>query len=56
MATKLNGCNMVQIMETGRWTSLTFLTYIYNQITHLGTDISQHMVTHVPFFSFEGVQ
>jgi hypothetical protein len=56
MAMKLNGCNMVQIMKAGRWTSLTFLTYIHNQIAHLGTNIGQRMATHVPFFSFGGVQ
>ena len=56
MAMKLNGCDMVQIMKAGRWTSLTFLTYIHNQIAHLGANIGQRMATHVPFFSFGGVQ
>ena len=56
MAMKLNGCDMVQIMKVGRWTSLTFLTYIHNQIAHMGANIGQHMATHVPFFSFGGVQ
>ena len=56
MAIKLNGCNMVQITKAGRWTSLTFLTYIHNQTAHLGANIGQCMATHVPFFSFGGVQ
>ena len=56
MAMKLNGCDMVQIMKAGRWTSLTFLTCIHNQIAHLGANIGQRMATHVPFFSFGGVQ
>ena len=56
MSMKLHGCDMVQITKVGRWTSLTFLTYIHNQIAHLGANIGQCMATHVPFFSFGGVQ
>lgn len=52
MAMKLNGCDLVTIMKTGRWTSLTFLTYIHNQIAHLGANISGRMANPVPFFSF----
>ena len=52
MAMKLNGCDLVTIMKTGRWTSLTFLTYIHNQIAHLGANISARMANPVPFFSF----
>ena len=54
MAMKLNGCDLIQIMKAGRWTSLIFLTYIHNQIAHLGANISQRMATHVPFFSCGG--
>lgn len=52
MAMKLNGCDLITIMKTGRWTSLTFLTYIHNQIAHLGANITHHMARPVPFFSF----
>jgi len=52
MAMKLNGCDLVTIMKSGRWTSLTFLTYIHNQIAHLGANITHRMATAVPFFSF----
>ena len=52
MAMKLNGCDLVTIMKTGRWTSLTFLTYIHNQIAHLGANITHRMARPVPFFSF----
>ena len=52
---KLNGCNMIQIIKAGRLTGLAFLTYTHNQIAHLGTNIDQHMTTHVHFFSFVGV-
>ena len=52
MAMKLNGCDLITIMKTGRWTSLTFLTYIHNQIAHLGANITHRMARPVPFFSF----
>ena len=52
MAMKLNGCDLITIMKQGRWTSLTFLTYIHNQIAHLGANISHRMANPVPFFSF----
>ena len=52
MAMKLNGCDLITITKTGHWTSLTFLTYIHNQIAHLGANISQRMAQQVPFFSF----
>ena len=29
---KLNGCDLISIMKAGRWTSLTFPTYIHNQL------------------------
>ena len=52
MAMKLNGCDLITIMKTGRWTSLTFLTYIHNQIAHLGANVTHRMANPVPFFSF----
>jgi hypothetical protein len=52
MAMKLNGCDLITIMKNGRWTSLTFLTYIHNQIAHLGANITGRMANPVPFFSF----
>ena len=52
MSMKLNGCDLISIMKAGRWTSLTFLTYIHNQVAHLGANITHRMATHVPFFSF----
>ena len=52
MAMKLNGCDLITIIKQGRWTSLTFLTYIHNQIAHLGANITRRMATHVPFFGF----
>ena len=52
MAMKLNGCDLITIMKSGRWTSLTFLTYIHNQVAHLGANITHRMAHPVPFFSF----
>ena len=52
MAMKLNGCDLITIMKQGCWTSPTFLTYIHNQIAHLGANITNRMANQVPFFSF----
>ena len=52
MAMKLNGCDLVTIMKAGRWTSLTFLTYIHNQIAHLGANVTARKANPVPFFCF----
>ena len=41
MAIKLHGYSDTTIMKMGRWTSLTFLQYIHNQIAHLSKDISK---------------
>ena len=51
MSMKLNGCDLITIIKAGRWMSLTFLTYIHNQIVHLGANITHHIETRVPFFS-----
>jgi hypothetical protein len=43
MALKLTGESDTTIMKQGRWTSLTFLQYIHNQIAHLSADLSSKM-------------
>ena len=43
MAMKLNDCDLNTIMKSGRWTSLTFLTYVHNQIAHLGANVTHYM-------------
>ena len=43
MALRLHGYPDTTIMKMGRWTSLTFLQYIHNQIAHLSEDISTSM-------------
>ena len=52
MVMKLNGCDLVTIMKAGRWMSLTFLTYIRNQIAHLGVNVRAQMANPVLFFCF----
>ena len=49
MALKLHGYDDTTIMKMGRWTSLTFLQYIHNQIAHLSKDISAKMSIPLPF-------
>ena len=49
MALKLHGYDDTTIMKMGRWTSLTFLQYIHNQIAHLSKDISKKMSIPLPF-------
>ena len=49
MALKLHGYDDTTIMKMGRWTSLTFLQYIHDQIAHLSKDISAKMGIPLPF-------
>jgi hypothetical protein len=49
MALKLNGVSDSTIMKVGRWTGLTFLTYIHSQIGALHTGLSQRMSTRIHF-------
>lgn len=51
MALKLNGAADTTIKKMGRWSSLTFLQYIHNQISHLANDISKKMSTKLPFLN-----
>jgi hypothetical protein len=41
MALKLQGVEDSLIMKIGRWTGLTFLTYIHSQIDALKTGLAQ---------------
>eukprot|EP00957_Ditylum_brightwellii_P015399 1158720-Ditylum_brightwellii.AAC.1 len=49
MALKLPGTNDTTIMKMRRWSSLTFLMYIHNQIGHLAKDVTAKMCTELPF-------
>ena len=56
MALKLNGATDTTIMKMGRWTSLTFLQYIHNQIAHLSTDLSTKMSTNLKFQNIAAIE
>ena len=49
MALKFHGYDDTDRMKMGRWTSLTFLQYIHDQITHLTKDVSQKNSMPPPF-------
>ena len=51
MALKLHGKSDTTIMKMGRWSSLTILMYIHNQIGHLSKDLSSRMSRPVPFLN-----
>ena len=51
VALKLHGISDTTIMKQGRWSGLTFLMYIHNQIAHLSHDLSQKMSTELPFIN-----
>lgn len=56
MALKLNGASDTTIMKMGRWTSLTFLQYIHNQIAHLSTDLSNKMSTQLDYQNIAAIE
>ena len=56
MALKLHGYDDTTIMKMGRWTSLTFLQYIHNQIAHLAKDISKKMSIPLPFVNIAAIE
>ena len=39
MALKLTGADDTTIIKLGRWSGLTFLQYIHNQIAHLSANL-----------------
>ena len=56
MALKLHGESDTTIMKHGRWSGLTFLQYIHNQIGHLSKDLSKKMATPIPFTNIASIQ
>jgi hypothetical protein len=56
MALKLHGENDTTIKKMGRWTSLTFLEYIHNQIAHLSKDLSKKMSMPLPFLNIAAIE
>ena len=56
MAMKLHGCADTTIKKVGRWSSMTFLQYIHNQIAHLSADISAQMSDPLPFLNIAAIE
>ena len=56
MALKLQGASDTTIMKIGRWTSLTFLQYIHNQIAHLNKNISLQMSKRIKFQNIAAIE
>ena len=56
MSLKLQGESDTTIMKMGRWTSLTFLQYIHNQIAHLSKDISEKMSQNLHFQNISAIE
>ena len=55
MALKLQGKSDTTITKMGRWSGLTFLDYIHNQIAHLSKDLSTEMSQSLPFLNIASV-
>ena len=56
MALKLQGEQDTTIMKMGRWTSLTFLQYIHNQIAHLSKDLAEKMSRKLQFQNIAAIE
>jgi hypothetical protein len=56
MALKLAGTDDTTIMKMGRWSGLTFLQYIHNQIAHLSTGLSNKMSTPIDFINIAAIE
>jgi hypothetical protein len=56
MALKLQGISDTIIQKQGRWTSMTFLQYIHNQIAHLTKNLSTKMSTSLTFTNIASIE
>jgi hypothetical protein len=54
MALKLQGVDDSLIMKIGRWTGLTFLTYIHSQIGALNASLARRMTRRIHFINVTG--
>ena len=55
MALKLLGKSDTIIMKVGRWSGLTFLQYIHNQIAHLSHNLAAEMSQDIPFLNIASI-
>ena len=56
MALKLTGKSDTTIMKIGRWSGLTFLQYVHNQIAHLSHNLSRDMDRSLPFLNIAAIE
>jgi hypothetical protein len=56
MALKLTGSDDTTIMKMGRWSGLTFLQYIHNQIAHLSAGLASNMSTPIEFINIAAIE
>ena len=56
MALKLAGTEDTTIMKMGRWSGLTFLQYIHNQIAHLSTGLAAKMSKPIKFINIAAIE
>jgi hypothetical protein len=56
MALKLAGTEDTTIMKMGRWSGMTFLQYIHNQIAHLSTGLSASMSKTIDFINIAAIE
>ena len=56
MALKIQGLPDTTIMKIGRWTSLTFLQYIHNQIAHISAGVSAKMSQEIEFLNIAAIE
>ena len=56
MAMKLTNHSDTTIMKMGRWSGLTFLQYIHEQIAHLSKDIFCDMDKTLPFLNIASIE
>ena len=56
MALRLNGADDTTIMKMGRWTSLTFLQYLHNQIDHFSAGLSEKMSTKLSYTNIASIE
>ena len=56
MSLKLHGFADITIMKMSRWTSLTFLQYIHNQIAHISNNVSSKMSELLPFLNIAAIE
>ena len=55
MALKLAGADNITIMKMGRWSGLTSLQYIHNQISHISSGLSNKMSTDIDFINISAI-